>query len=160
MLGLVLLAAVVAGIWVALRRRRKWAQWRAVAGPVARQTHVVIDLVPVPPQRPADPAHWQLVREEVEHNAEDLETLAASAPNDEATRVTRGVATALRDEVTAVEALRLLEAAPTPPTGGELSQAEEVTRHARGDLDASQARLDALIGPQPGTAASPPDSVN
>jgi len=159
-LAIVALAAVAAGTWAGLRRRRRWAQWRAVARPVARQTHVVIDLVPIPPQRPADPGQWQRVREEVEHNAEDLETVAAGAPNDQATRVTRGVATALREQATAVEALRLLEAAPNAPTGAELSQAEEVTRHARGDLDASQARLDALIGPQTGADGSPSASIN
>ena len=155
-LAIVLLAAAAGGIsWVVVRHRHKWTQWRAAAAPVAKQTHVVISLIPVPPQRAPDPAQWQQVREQAEHNAQDLEAVAVSAPSDDATRATQGLARALRDEVSAVEALRLLEAAPSPPTGPELSEAEDVTRRARGDLDSSQARLDALIGAQPG-ASDPP----
>jgi len=127
---------------------------------VAEQTHVVTDLIPVPPQRDSDPAHWQQVREQAEHNAQDLDSVASSAPSEDATRVTQGVARALREEVSAVEALRLLEAAPSAPTGPALSQAEEATRQARGELDASQGRLDALIGPQQGAVATPPASIN
>lgn len=161
MLGIVLVAVVIGGIiWAVFVRKRRWAAWRAAAAPVARQTHVVADLLPVPPQRDPDPAHWQHVREQAEHNAQDLESVAASAPSDDATKVTQGLARALREEVSAVEAFRLLEAAPSPPTGPQLSQAEDATRQARIDLDASQARLDALIGAPPGADATPPASIN
>ena len=160
-LGILVLAAIIGGIiWAVLAKRRKWAAWRAAAAPVAQQTHVVTDLIPVPPQRDADPAHWQQVREQAEHNAQDLESVAANAPSDDATRVTQGVARALREEVSSVEAIRLLESAPTAPTGPQLSQAEDATRRARIDLDASQAQLDALIGVQPGADAAPPASIN
>ena len=160
-LGILLLAALIGGIiWASLRRKRAWAQWRAAAAPVARQTHVVTDLLPVPPQRVSDPAHWQQVREQAEHNAQELESVAAGAPSDDATQATQGLARALREEVSAVEALRLLEAAPAAPTGPELSAAEDGARRARGDLDTSQTRLDALIGPPPGAVATPSAPIN
>jgi len=160
-LAIVLLAAAIGGtIWAVLARRRKWAAWRAAAAPVAQQTHVVTDLLPVPPQRDPDPTHWQQVREQAERNAVDLDAVATGAPSSDATQVTQGVARALREEVSAVEALRLLEAAPSAPTGPQLSQAEDVTRQARIDLDASQVRLDALIGPPQDAVATPPASIN
>ena len=143
-----------------MHRRRKWAQWRASAAPIVRETHVVADLLPVPPQRDNDPAHWQQVREQAEHNAADLESVAATAPTGDANRVTQEVVRALREDVSAVEALRLLEAAPAPPTGPELSQAEDLTRRAHVDLDTSQARLDALIAPRMGADDAPPASIN
>lgn len=160
-LGIVLLAAVIGAIvWVVLVRKRKWAAWRSAAAAVARQTHVVTELLPVPPQGDPDADHWPQVREQAEHNAQDLESVAASAPSDDATRVTQGVAQALREEVSAVEALRLLETSATAPTRPQISAAEDATRRARIDLDASQARLDAVIGSQPGADRAPPDSIN
>jgi hypothetical protein len=150
---LVILAAVAAGIISVLliQRRRKlrdrWAAWRHTTEPLLDSAMLARSLLPEAARDIDSQAHWREVQERVEHAARGLESAALTAPEPSAGDAAREAAGALRNDVFAIEAGRLLAAADRPPTAADLAEADEAMRARRVELDASLERLNQIVVP-------------
>ena len=150
LVALAAIAAVVAGILLVQRRRKareRWAAWRRLVAPLLDSAMLARSLLPEAARDIDSPGHWRDVQERVERAARGLESAAMSAPDASAAAAARDGAAALRNDVFAVEAARLLTAADRPPTAAELAEADQVTRARRAELDAALARLQQIVSP-------------
>ena len=157
-LAVVLVAVIVTVLVLALRRRNRLeaeATWRRQTAGVLDGARLARELLPASGRDIPDPVRWQVVRDQVEAAAVDLERAAASAPAPDAAGAAGTTADALRNLVFALEADRLLRDGTRPPTPEALAQADATCRARAAELDAGLARLDALVHPAPADAPGP-----
>ena len=150
--GLALLAAVIIGALVGIRRRKArqhWLAWRHDAEPALGAAMIARDLLPEGVNDIVDLAHWRSVQDQTEQAARGLESVAATGPSKEATSAAHATAQALRNVVFALEAERLLTASTRPPTAEQLGAAAANTRSRRSELDAGIGQLTQIVSPQP-----------
>jgi len=157
-LALVLVAALVTGIVLAVRRRNRdhaehaWRQGTAGALAGARLAR---GLLPASASDIADAAHWQSVRGQVEEAALALERAGSTAPRPEGAAGARRAAEALRGMVFALESDQLLRDGAQAPTPDELAQADALCRGRGAELDAALGALDQLVHPGPDAGPTP-----
>ncbi|HWS48110.1 MAG TPA: hypothetical protein VN636_19765 [Acidimicrobiia bacterium] len=124
--------------------------WEANTTSALRDAELTRDMLvgEARPDQPEDPARQEAVRSNVERVASRFEQLAAGAPDETTHRNTLAVATSLRGYLFALEAERLLRAAPTPPTAEQLATADSARRARATDLDAGLDALRASVEPK------------
>ena len=157
LVALAAVAAIAIAIVLVLRRRRRreqWLAWRRTVAPLLDSALLARSLLPAAARDIDSPAHWREVQERVERAARGLESGAMTAPDASAAAAAREGAAALRNDVFAVEAARLLVAADRPPTAAELAEADQVTRARRSELDAALGRLQEIVSPPQPDAAT------
>jgi hypothetical protein len=152
--------AVVIALVVLLVNRRNRSQametWRAEAAGALDAARLAQNLLPPSGQEIGDVAHWASVQERAAAAAHTLDSLAASAPADDARSAAAAAAASMRGLVFALDSDRLLRDGAQPPTGAQLADADAATRARSSELQQALARLDATVHPADAEAPSAP----
>ncbi len=145
--GIVIAVGIVTGLILLLlarSRRQAMAAWVAQARPA--YDHATLTRTLLLSDAAHDPGSRQSVHAEVDRVTTELQTLADSAPNQEAQRATTSVSEALRGLAFAGEAERLMYEAVPGPTGEQLAQADQSRRTQVAQLDTALSALQRQFG--------------
>jgi hypothetical protein len=151
-LALVLVAGLITGIVLVVRRRnrdRAELAWRQEAQGALDGARLARGLLPVSAGEIPDAARWQSVREQVEQAALALERAGSAAPTPEGAASARRAAESLRGMVFALESDQLLRDGTKVPTADELAQADALCRARGAELDVTLGSLEGLVRPTP-----------
>jgi hypothetical protein len=150
-LGVLAIALLI--VFIVRRRGATSTQhdWQSAARSALRDAELTRDMLQgeAKPDQPEDDARHAAVQTNVERVSSRFEQLAAQAPNDDSRRAAISVASSLRGYLFALEAERLLRAAPTPPTADQLLAADDARRARSSELDAALTDLRSAAGTAP-----------
>jgi len=102
------------------------------------------------------PEGRESVDTQVERAAVALDDAATAAPDDAGRIATSTTAASLRALLFATEAERLLRESEQPPTGEQLTQADQACRSRSSECDAALDRLQAQVEPADAAATESP----